>query len=109
MNTAKLIVDVSYYHVDGIILRDKETRLFCVSHLNALQAGETNTVYTAQELVLYMFRALLYKEYKHLQSQVMFKFDGVEVKFDERMRTKAEYPYSVYDECLCVLVGGADD
>jgi hypothetical protein len=103
-----LTIDASYNDVAGLIFRDKEVKAFCISHLNALQMGESNTVYTAQELVLYMFRALLYKDYKHLQSQVVFKFDGVEVKFDKNMRTRAEYPYSVYDECLCILVGGAD-
>lgn len=74
-----------------------------------MQLGKTNTVFVAQELVLYMFRALLYKEYKHLQEQVTFIFDGVEVKFDQNMRTTAEYPYSLYDECLCILLGAEDD
>jgi hypothetical protein len=102
--SSKLIINASYDDVAGLIFRDKEVETFCISHLNALQMGENNTVYTAQELVLYMFRALLYKDYKHLQSQVVFKFDGVEAKFDERMRTNAEYPYSLYDECLDVLL-----
>jgi len=67
-------------------------------------------IVTGQELVLYMFRALLFKEYKHLQSQVTFIFDGVEVKFDHRMRTAEDnYPHSLFDECLCILLGAEDD
>jgi hypothetical protein len=105
---SRLIINVTAGFSLGIVLRDNEVKPFCIAHLEALKVGKSNTVYTSQELVLYMFRALLCKEYKHLQSQVSFIFEGVEVKLDKNMRTWAEYPYSVYDECLCVLVGGAD-
>lgn len=109
MNTAKLIISVTAGFTSGIVLRDNEVKPFCIAHLEILQVGKTNTVYTSQELVSFMFRALLYKDYKHLQSQVNFIFEGVEVEFDKNMRTKAEYPYSVYDECLDVLLGPTNE
>lgn len=106
MSKLTINVDMSYLVKP---FKDEEIHSYCIHQLEALQLGKTDTIYIAQELILYMFRALLYKDYKHLQSQVMFKFDGKEVEFDERMRTRADYPYSVFDECLCILVGGADD
>lgn len=106
---AKLTINVTAGFCSTSAIRDNEIKPFCIAHLEALKVGKTNIVYTGQELVLYMFRALLYKDYKYLQNQVVFKFDGVEVQFDERMRTKANYLYSVYDECLSILVGGLDE
>lgn len=106
---SKLTINVTAGFCSTSALRDNEIKPFCIAHLEALKVGKTNTVYTGQELVLYMFRALLYKDYKYLQEQVVFIFEGKEVKFDERMRTWKDYPYSVYDECLNILVGGLDE
>ena len=106
---SKLTIDVDlHYSVKAI--RDVEIPSFCINELEALQLGKTSTVYVVQELVLYMFRALLFREYKHLQEQVTFLLDGVEVKFDHRMRTNEDnYPHSLYNECLCILLGATDE
>lgn len=61
---------------------------------------------TGQELVLYMFRALLFREYKHLQEQVTFLVDGAEVRYDHNMRNASGiYPPSVYEDCCDILLG----
>ncbi len=86
---------------------DGEIQSICRQYLEALEYGNSDkTAFISQELVLYMFRALLYKEYKHLQSQVTFIIDGAEVKFDSNMRTVGGlYPPSVYEHCCDILLG----
>ena len=67
MNIGKLTIEVDMT-CSAKPIRDYEIASYCIHELEALQLGKISTIYTAQELVLYMFRALLYKEYKHLQS-----------------------------------------
>lgn len=89
---------------------DYNIPIICHGYLDSLTVGKGDYVDTGQELVLYMFRALLFSEYKHLQKQVTFLIDGVEVKFDHRMRTDEDnYPHSLFDECLCVLLGAEEN
>jgi hypothetical protein len=64
MDTNKLIVDVDMTY-SAKPIRDHEIASYCIHQLEALQLGKSNIIYTAQELVLYMFRALLYKDYKN--------------------------------------------
>ncbi len=104
---SKLIINVnisSGFNCHNALI-DIHVKPFCINILEQLRKGEGDIIYTAQELVLYMFRALIYKDYKDLQSKIVFRFEGVEVKFDKNMRTIIEYPYSVYDECCNTLLG----
>lgn len=91
-------------------LRDNDIKAFCTEQLENLKLKEYSLIYINQELVLYMFRALLYKEYRHLQQQVMFKLNDVYVSFDKRMRTwDNNYPDSLYDKCLDILLEPPED
>ena len=106
----KLIVDFRSDPSSDYGFQDCKIKEVCEAYLGYITEGDYDPyLITGQELVLYMFRALLFSKYKHLQEQVTFIFDGAEVKFDSNMRTTAEYPYSLYDECLCILLGAEDD
>lgn len=106
----KLTVDFRSKCPSDYGFQDFRIKEVCESYLGYITEGSYDPyLITGQELVLYMFRALLFREYKHLQEHVTFIFDGVEVKFDSNMRTTAEYPYSLYDECLCKLLGAEED
>ena len=79
----------------------------CREYLMHLSDGEEYLqITTNQELMICMFRALLFKEYKHLQSQVNFFIDDKSVKYDSNMRNVSGiYPPSVFDDCCDVLLG----
>ena len=87
--------------------QDFKIKEVCEAYLGYITEGaEDPYLITGQELVLYMFRALLFREYKHLQEQVTFIIDGVEVIYDVNMRNASGiYPPSVYDDCCDILLG----
>lgn len=95
----------------SIAYRDHEIETICRQTLEGAILSDTQIHFiTAQELVLHMFRALLFREYKPYQQYVSFIINGKSVKYDSNMRTFAEnYPYSVWDNCLCKLLGAEDD
>ena len=79
----------------------------CEGYLGFIIEGQTDLyIIIGQELMLYMFRALLYKKYRHLQDRVAFVVDNVEVKFYSNMRNASGiYPPSIFDQCCDVLLG----
>lgn len=101
--TIKFVSKAASFHA----FQDFEVKEQCTLLLDALEKGEKYlSITTGQELVVYMFRALLFSKYKHLQSQVCFTIDGKGVIFDENMRNcSGIYPPSVFDECCDVLLG----
>ena len=95
----------------SIAYRDHEIEPICRQTLESTILGETQIHFiTAQELVVQMFRALLYKEYKSYQQDVSFLINGEKVIYDSNMRNASGiYPPSVYDKCLCILLGATDE
>ena len=88
------------------VYNDVHIATVCRNYLDSLVAGKGDYVNTAQELVVYMFRALLYREYKHIQSQVCFIVDDKGVAYDSNMRNASGiYPPSVYEDCCDILLG----
>lgn len=103
---SKLTVDYRSVPPSDYGFQDFKIKEVCETYLGYITEGVENPyLITGQELVLYMFRALLYKEYKHLQPYVTFLVDGTEVKFDTNMRSSGIYPPSVYDDCCDILLG----
>lgn len=103
----KLTVDFRLTPPSDYGFQDCKIREVCETYLGYITEGDHDPyLITGQELVLYMFRALLYKDYKHLQAHVTFLIDGVEVKYDSNMRNSSSiYPPSVYDDCCDILLG----
>ena len=81
----------------------------CREYLTQLKNGEEHLqITTNQELVIYMFRALLCREYRIYQASVVFTIDDREVIFDSNMRNASGiYPPSVFEKCCDVLIGAS--
>lgn len=87
------------------VYNDIRVPIICRGYLESLTAGKGDYVNTAQELVIQMFRALLYREYKHLQTQVHFIVDDKTVMYDSSMRNaNGIHPPSVYEYCCYILL-----
>lgn len=89
---------------------DHQIESICRKYLDNLSKQKTSeTVFINQELMFYMFRALLYEEYSHLRHRVRFFNSNAndEILFDSRMRvTSNNHPFdnSIYTNCLCLLL-----
>lgn len=91
----------------SVAYRDHEIEAMCRQTLEGAILSETQIHFiTAQELVLLMFRALLYKEYKPYQQYISFLVNGEKVIYDHNMRNASGiYPPSIYEDCCDILLG----
>jgi hypothetical protein len=87
--------------------QDCKIKEICEAYLGYITEGDYDPyLITGQELVIQMFRALLFREYKHLQPYVCFIVDGKGVVYDSDMRNASGiYPPSIYDDCCDILLG----
>lgn len=94
----------------GVAYPDHQVESICRSYLEVVNNNvRSQDVFISQELMLLMFRALLYKEYSHLQPWVEFYNNdfGQQLHYDSRMRITWELdPFidSLHDRCLCILL-----
>lgn len=88
------------------VYNDVRIPIICRGYLDSLAVGKGDYINTGQELIIQMFRVLLYKKYKHLQSQVLFMIDDQVVVYGSNMRNASGiYPPSVFEDCCDILLG----